>query len=352
MGGTKHSQPTTQGVTGVARLAPLCVVLLSSLGSVATGTAAEELLDGIAAQVGSHIVLVSEVNQVAGPVAEKMRRSGVSESEILHMRADVLDRLIESRLISIVVRRLELNASQVEVDQAIASIASETGLTMEQLEASVAGHGLTIDEYRAKIKAEIERSKVLNSMVRSRVRVEPSEIRALYAKRLGNQPVGGEELHLRHLLVASGAAIYRDRDTACRLAEDAAARIASGEITFEAVARQLSDANPERAGDLGWIHRRDLADWMEPVVNSLEVEQVSGVVETDFGCNLLQLVERRPFQPVSFEKAQRALENAIFRQKMEEEYVRWIDTLRKQTYIERKGVFRDLADSGTGEAQR
>ncbi len=352
MGGTMHSKPATRWAPGVARLAPLCVVLLFSLGSVATGAAAEELLDGIAAQVGSHIVLVSEVNQVAGPVGEKMRRSGVPESEILQMRADVLDRLIETRLISIVVRRLELNASQVEVDQAIASIASETGLTMEQLEESVAGHGLTVEEYRAKIKSEIERSKVLNSMVRSRVRVEPDEVLALYAERLGNQPTGGEELHLRHLLVASGAAMYRDRATACKLAADAAARIASEEVTFEAVARQLSDANPERAGDLGWIHSRDLAVWMEPVVNSLEVGQVSDVVETDFGCNLLQLVERRDFQAVTFERAQTTLENAIFRQKMEVEYVRWIDTLREQTYIERKGVFHDLADSGTGEAQR
>jgi peptidyl-prolyl cis-trans isomerase SurA len=327
------------------RYTTILILWLPTIGPAGSALA-QELLEGIAAQVGNEIVLISEVNQMAAPVEKRMRKAGVPESEIEKMRADVLDRLIETRLISEVVRRNELSASDQEVDRAVEGIAHDTGLSVQELEASVASHGLTIEEYRAKIRDEIERSKAINSAVRQRVRVEPEEVKALYAERFGSQPQGGEEVHLRHLLVAFGTAHQRDRFTACAAVEEAAARISSGEASFEEMAREISDANRERGGDLGWIHVEALAGWMERVVRPLEPGQLGEIVETRFGCNLLQLVERRDFEPVSFEQARPALENRIFRKKMEEEYSAWVDTLREQTYIERKGFFREAAVSG------
>ena len=53
----------------------------------------------------------------------------------------------------------------------IAAIASDNGLTLDQMQASITSHGLSIEEYRAKIKSEIERSKVVNAMVNT-----PAEI--------------------------------------------------------------------------------------------------------------------------------------------------------------------------------
>jgi hypothetical protein len=63
------------------------------------------------------------------------------------------------------------------------------------------------------------------------------------------------------------------------------------------------------------------------------------VIEMPFGCNLLQLVERRSFEPVTIEEATPSLQNELFRQKTEAEYVKWVEKLREQTYIERKGAY-------------
>jgi len=62
-----------------------------------------------------------------------------------------------------------------------------------------------------------------------------------------------------------------------------------------------------------------------------------------FGCNLLMLVDRREFQPVSFERARGAIEKSIFNQKVELEYEAWIDKLRGQVYIERKGTYAEAS---------
>jgi len=255
------------------------------------------------------------------------------------MRRDALERLIETKLLSSVVERLELGADREEVDAAIGAIASDNGLTIEQLLTSVTSHGLTLDEYREKIRGEIERSKVVNAMVRSRVQIEEKEVRALYEERFAGQRDGGQEVYVRHILVMPDG---RSADTAagaCEVARGARIEIVSGIADFSEVAQRVSDMSPERGGDLGWIHREDLAEWMSGIIDAMQPGQLSDVIPMPFGCNLLELVDRRKFQAITYEQAESQLRNLLFQQKTEVEYTNWMDVLREQTYIERKGAF-------------
>ena len=70
---------------------------------------------------------------------------------------------------------------------------------------------------------------------------------------------------------------------------------------------------------------------------------ISEVIEMPFGCNLLQVVERRDYRPITFEQAAGPLEQAIIERKTEQEFVKWIDRVREQSYIERKGVFAEAS---------
>jgi len=325
-------------------LAVLAAALL--VAPPGAGRAAEVMVDGIAAQVGSEIVLLSEVQELARPIEERMRAAGVSEDEIRSMHADALERLIEAKLIESVVARLELEATEGEIDNAIRGIAEDNGLTPEQLQRSVESHGLTVVEYRRKLKGEIERSKVINTMVRAQVRVSPEEVRAAYEERFGDQQTrSGEEVHLRHILVGAGGQSSRDIGTACAIAADAERKVKAGEIDFGEMARRVTDMNPQAAGELGWLHVEDLAPWMSGALANMQPGEVSDVIETGFGCNLLELVERRTFKPVTFEEAEPTLVNELSRRKMDKEYLEWLEDLRKQTFVARKGLYAE--GSGT-----
>jgi peptidyl-prolyl cis-trans isomerase SurA len=302
-------------------------------------TSGPRMIEGIAAQVGNEIILSSEVYELSAPVEERLREAGLPSTEIARIRSEALDRLIEGHLLSSVVDRLELGADREEVDSAINAIAQENGISLEQLLASIESHGLSIEEYRDKIRKEIERSKVVNAMVRSRVQISDEEVMALYEEEFGNQRSGGEEVHLRHILVMAGEGNDRSQADACEIAGSARIEIETGTTTFPAIAQSISDMLPERGGDLGWMHQSDLAAWMADTVNEMQPGEVSPVVEMPFGCNLLELVERREFQPIDFEQAKPQLQNQIFQQKTEIEYGKWLDVLRTQTYIERKGAF-------------
>ena len=96
---------------------PLAAVLLLASAVPGGAARAEELVDGIAAQVGSDIVLVSEVrNLVGADGGADARAPGAPDADVAPLRLDALERLIERALIRQVVRRAELEATDPEVD--------------------------------------------------------------------------------------------------------------------------------------------------------------------------------------------------------------------------------------------
>jgi len=332
-----------------ARRAFLPLLALLALGLAAAGPArAQQLVDGIAAQVGPDIVLVSDVMQMIYPMEQQMREAGAPEAEIAKLRAEGLERMIEWRLLSQVVARSDLQAGEEQVDRAMEAVAQEAGISREQLQREVEAHGMSFEDYRSQIRREMERRNVIQAMVAPRVDVEPEEVRARYQQEYASQPRGGTEVHLRQVLVAAGGpqgAQGRTKEWACASARAAHERVRSGE-RFAVVASEVSDVAGPRGGDLGWILQDTLAGWMAGVASSLEPGQMSDVVELPIGCTFLQLVDRREYRHLAFEDVRSELQQRIYDEKLEEEFRAFLERLRAQTYIDRKGYFADAASFG------
>lgn len=329
-------------MSGNARpLAALCAVFLLAAGA----PAAEQLVDGIAAQVGTRIVLISEVlKAVQGPEAA-MRKAGATEQDVAKLRAEALERLIEARLVESVVARLDVTASEQEIDNTIKQIADMNGLTLEQLYASVVFHGMSRDDYRKQIKQDLERRNVVNQLLAPDVKVEERDIRALYDQQFGSQPKVSNVVRVRQILIALGKDTGRTPEQACAMATAARQRVLAGE-KFEEVAKQVSEVAPKDGGDLGWLPADQLADWMHEAIDHLQPGGVSDLLIQPFGCSVLQLVERRDMEKPTYEKVHDALKEEAFNHKLEERYRKWLEELRQKTYIDRRGYFAEAAQLG------
>jgi peptidyl-prolyl cis-trans isomerase SurA len=301
--------------------------------------ATRDVVDGIAAQVGTEVVLISDVDRLADPVVSKLREQGATDADIAMLRGDVLDRLIERKLITLLAKRAEIEASEYEIDEAVAAVAQENGLSADALRQTVEAQGLSWSGYRARLGDEIVQSKVVGGMVRPRVTLDEKEIEEAYQKRYGNQPTTGEELHLQHIAIGVADAKPSSKKAACDRVRAALVRVHGGEDFLE-VAREVS----EGSADLGWVHRQNLAPWMLESLDRMQAGQTSDVLQLPVGCAVLRLVERREVQPVSYEQAKEQIRAALFEERFQAEYDRFLERLRKQTYVERKGAFAD-ADS-------
>jgi peptidyl-prolyl cis-trans isomerase SurA len=309
-----------------------------------TGARADEILvEGIAAQVGTQIVLISEVMQAVASDEQRLRAAGAPELEVAKLRAEGLEVLIERRLLEKVVQDADLHATEAEIDTTIEAIARENGLSIEKLRESVTAQGMSYEEYRKEIENELERRKVINAMVASRARVEDSDVEALYRERFKDQPQGGTTVHLRQVLLPAGQGPGAPTvEQSCEMAGKLHQAIEGGE-SFEAVARQYSAAAPESGGDIGWLHLQSMAPWMVEMVEPLQPGQLSGVAQLPIGCTFVQLVERRDWKPVSFEEAKPALQAEVYERQLAAEYRKWMDELRERTFIERRGYFAEAA---------
>jgi peptidyl-prolyl cis-trans isomerase SurA len=249
--------------------------------------------------------------------------------------------MIEEKIVRSEVRRMELYASDQEISNAIEMIAQENSITVEQLVASVTAKGLALQEYRESLGEKLEHQKVIQAVLLPRVEVEKSEIEALFEERFSNQPASGTQVHLLQLLIPAPSVALMD--SACAQTRDAAKRIAEGEA-FELVASQVSVVSPERGGDIGWLHAKTLSSWMSALIDPLEPGEISVVSQQSFGCTILKLVERRAFEPITFERAESRLYQEIEQEKLEVEYIKWMDELRKNIYIKRRGFSADAAN--------
>ncbi len=313
----------------------------TATGAAAAASPAElsgTLVDGIAAQVGTEVVLVSDVDRIANPIEAKIREQGAGDADVVLLRSDVLDKLIERKMIGLLAKRVEIEATDFEIDDAIAGIAKENKLDADGLKKSVEAQGLSFDAYRRRIAEEIVQQKVLGGMVRSRVKIEDAQIRKLYDQRYGAMPAGGEEVHLVHMAAGADDGKPKSVAAACDKVRRGLARVRAGE-SFASVASQVSQASP----DLGWLPAGTLAPWMQQATSSLQPGQVSGVIELPVGCAVVQLVERRKVEALSFEEAKPQLRELMMDQAFQEEYVRFVEKLHKQTYVERKGTFSEAS---------
>ena len=324
------------------RLAALGAIALCAVGARAD----EQLVDGIAAQVGTRIVLISEVLRASSGPEAAMRKAGATEQDVAKLRAEALEHLIEARLVETVVNRLEVTASDAEIDNTIKQIAEMNGLTVEQLYASVVFHGMSRDDYRKQIKQDLERRNVVNALLAPDVKVEDRDVRALYDQQFGSQPDVSNVIRVRQILVTFGKDTGRTTEQACAIATLARQKVVDGGVPFADVAKEVSEVAPKDGGDLGWLPTNQLADWMHEALDSLQPGGVSNLMVQPFGCSVLQLVERRDMEKPSYEKVHDALKEEAFNHKLEERYRDWLEELRQKTYIDRRGYFAEAAQLG------
>ncbi len=101
-------------------------------------------------------------------------------------------------------------------------------------------------------------------------------------------------VHVQHVLVKHKDAkiprdgVTRSREEACARAEDALAKMKQG-ASFDAVVAEFSDeaGASTRSGDIGVVTRSEVQPAFADAAFNLDHNQLSDVVETDFGFHLI-----------------------------------------------------------------
>ncbi|PLP77218.1 peptidylprolyl isomerase SurA, partial [Salmonella enterica] len=233
--------------------------LLLGIAMIAnTSFAAPQVVDKVAAVVNNGVVLESDVDGLMQSVKLNAGQAGQQLPDDATLRHQILERLIMDQIILQMGQKMGVKITDEQLDQAIANIAKQNNMTMDQMRSRLAYDGLNYSTYRNQIRKEMIISEVRNNEVRRRITVLPQEVDAL-AKQIGTQNDASTELNLSHILIALPENPTSEQvNDAQRQAESIVEEARNGADFGKLAITYSADQQALKGGQMGWGRIQEL----------------------------------------------------------------------------------------------
>ncbi len=250
------------------------------------------LVDKIVAIVGEEVVLHSDIEVNYGQYISQGAPEG-NETKCQILDELMLEKLLltHARLDSVVVSEAEVEA---ELDNRFRYYVSLLG-SEEAFEEYFKKSVLEFKEdFREDLYDQLLAQRKQSEII-ANVKVTPAEVKEYFnAIPQDSLPYFNSEVQLSQILIKPKVN-EKERNKAIARAEDLRKRIVEGGEDFATLATTYSDdpGSGKQGGDLGFMNRGDLVKEYEAVAFKLEKNEVSELVESQFGFHIIQLLERR-----------------------------------------------------------
>ncbi len=260
----------------------------------------------------------------------------LSEQRLQEMRGQIIENLIEREaLYQHAKKSLEIPSSWVNTAfedfkkflggaNSLRSYLSKTGQTQSQL--------------KSRLQRGLAVQRLLHRDAIRSIRVSEAEIQAFYRNH-AEWFVRGEQIRARHILIAvkdpgdealRAHALHKIRELQHQLENGA---------DFAILALENSDCpSKTRAGDLGYLTREQMVASFADEAFKLQPHQVSDIITTPLGFELIQILDRKPSSPIAYKEARDEIEKALRHRKENEAVVRYATEIKKKTGIIRYGL--------------
>ena len=273
-------------------LLSLLLALVSPAAHAQARPAAPRTADYILAVVNQELVTANELQIRLAQVYEEARRTGGRLPGEDELRQQLLEALIDERVLITHARDTGQRVEEAELDRAVANVAAQNQLTVPQLRERLRAEGIDYIRFRTNIRDQMMVERMRERELQSRIRVTDADIDAYLEKQ---RAASGPLLNVAQILVtvpegADEAVVAERRARALA----AMARVKAGEA-FDAVAREVSeDGNKARGGEIGLRPAARLPEVFLEAVRNLKAGQLAPeVLRTGAGFHVLKVLERR-----------------------------------------------------------
>ncbi len=208
--------------------------------------------------------------------------------------------------------------------------------TDEQFQAALKQEGLTLPELRRSLERQMLISRVQQTEVMSKISVTEDEAKAYYEKHQAEFTTPST-ITLREVLIEvpkneKGINAAQDEEARAR-AEDVRRRLLAGE-PFPRLAADLSDAPSKANGGLiGPISSTDLAPALSDMIRKMKPGDLTEIIRTTRGYQILKLESKTDETTRSFEEARTEIGDRVADEKRRGETQKYIEKLRAQAIV-------------------
>jgi len=251
-----------------------------------------------------------------------IRQSEVLERLWKRHGSQTLEEMIDELLLRQAAVAKKITAPSSEVDRRFSRLQAQFG-TKEMLISQLEQAGTTIAKVKEDLAEEIVRERLV---IESKgLKVSDAELKTAYdanKEKMGKP----ESAHLLAILTRTEAE-----------AKDIVAKIKGG-ADFKALAREKSESPSGKAtsGDYGFISRGMLPPELDEAAFSLKPGEIK-IIAGPRAWHILKVLERRPFQPATFDEAKEELRELMLADKLKEASGPFLLELRRKADIKTPG---------------
>ena len=329
------------------RRLPLPVFFVALLVLVTLLPARAEIIEQVLVKVNGDIITKTDFEQRQVSVLRQrpeLANAGADNAELRKAVAEVTPELILSAVDELLMiqrgRELGYTLGDEQFAKILENIKRENKIENdEQFQAALKQEGLTMPELRKSMERQMLISRVQETEVMGKIAVTEAEARAYYAKH-DSQFTTPSQITLREILIevpiTDRGINAAQNDEARAKADGIRKRLLAGE-PFPRLAADLSDAPSKANGGLiGPLSRAELAAPLQKMLAGMKVGDITEMINTPRGYQILKLEARTEEKVKSFDDARNEISEKVADEKRRGELQKYLEKLRGQAIIQWK----------------
>ena len=266
---------------------------------------------------------------------ERMASQGrqLPPAQLPAVRSQILESLINQELLYQASKNNKVKIDQKIIDERYDAI-KKRFKTEEEYKDAIAKMGVTETIIRKQLEKGLAIDELLKTSVVKDITVTDEESRKYYNENQ-DQFKQAEQVKASHILIkVEPTASDEQKAEARKKIETVQGKLKKGD-DFAAVAKEYSEGpSKSRGGDLGFFGRGQMVKPFEDAAFAMDVEEVSGVVETNFGYHIIKVSEKKPASTSSYSEVKDQLQQHLKQQKTRQAVEAYVEELRKKAKIE------------------
>lgn len=252
-----------------------------------------EFLDGVAAIVNEGVVLKSQLREQLDVITKRAAQQDMQLPPPGVLEKQVLERLILTEIQLQRAERIGLQISDEMLNQSIAAIAAQNGVSFEEMPQLLAKDGLDYAKFRRSLREEITVEQLRRIEVGQSINVSEREIEQCVADLEGNV-VANSEYELSHILLPlpESASAEQVREVEA-LARQIYAQIKNGADFREMAVRYSAGPTALEGGSLGWMQGQQVPTLFTDALQNMKAGDVSAPIRAASSFHLFKVDDMR-----------------------------------------------------------
>jgi len=312
------------------------------------GSGNGRVVEEIVARVNNEIITYSEYQKAEAELHDEVRQDcqGCSQDRINAMYDEHLKNLlrdqIDQSLLEQKAKDLSINVEP-DVIKRLDQVRLQNNFpSMEALQAAVESQGMSWEDYQANFRNQLLTQEVIRREVGSRVDIGHDDVKKYYEEHK-QEFVRPEQVLLADIFLSTEGKTPDQVEAVRKKANDLLARLKKGDDFAELAKRNSEGPTAKDGGELGAFERGQLSKQLEDIVFGLQKNQLSDVIQTKTGFEILKVIEHFDAGQQPLEKVEPEIENRIYAERMQPILRNYLAELREESYVIVKPGYLDSA---------